>query len=439
MARSASRARGGRSSAARASSCVDAGEPGAWNVAAGMLAPVSEAEFGERELLELGLESARRYADFCAELEDPGYRATGTMVVARDRDEAEALDRLAAFRARARPAGRAAAPVAGAAPGAGAGADDPARARHRGRPLDRPAQARRRAARARSPASSAAARVAALRVEGERGRPASSSPTARTISAGAVVVAAGVHVAQPRRCPTPRASRSARSRARCCGCATRAGPAWSSARSAASTPTSSRAATARYVLGATMEERGWDTTPTAGGVYELLRDLSELVPGVFELEIEELDRGSAARDARQPARDRPRRARRAVWATGHYRNGILLTPSRPTSSAGALAGEPVPDLAAAGRPAALRRSARMKVMLNGETAELRRRRDGRDRAWTSLDLPAAGRGVAVAVDAEVVPRGQWDAHGTARGGAGGDPARDPGRLRWPSPTRTPTS
>ena len=33
-----------------------------------------------------------------AELDDPGYRAVGTLVVARDRDEAEALDRLAAFR-----------------------------------------------------------------------------------------------------------------------------------------------------------------------------------------------------------------------------------------------------------------------------------------------------------------------------------------------------
>ena len=37
---------------------IDDGEPGAWNVAAGMLAPVAEAEFGERELLELGLRSA---------------------------------------------------------------------------------------------------------------------------------------------------------------------------------------------------------------------------------------------------------------------------------------------------------------------------------------------------------------------------------------------
>ena len=50
----------------------------------------------------------------------------------------------------------------------------------------------------------------------------------------------------------------------------------------------------RYVLGATMEERGWDTAPTAGGVYELLRDMSELVPGVLELEIEE----AAAREGR---------------------------------------------------------------------------------------------------------------------------------------------
>src|SRR5215213_5101984 len=77
---------------------LDAGERGAWSVAAGMLAPVAEAEFGERALLELGLESARRYEAFCAGLENPGYRPVGTLVVARDRDEAEALDRLAAFR-----------------------------------------------------------------------------------------------------------------------------------------------------------------------------------------------------------------------------------------------------------------------------------------------------------------------------------------------------
>ena len=51
----------------------------------------------------------------------------------------------------------------------------------------------------------------------------------------------------------------------------------------------------------------------------------------------------------------------------------------------------------------------MRVLVNGEATELA---DGAtvEAAVESLDLPAAGRGVAVAVDAEVVPRGQWGAH-----------------------------
>ena len=50
----------------------------------------------------------------------------------------------------------------------------------------------------------------------------------------------------------------------------------------------------------------------------------------------------------------------------------------------------------------------MKVLLNGESAEFL---DGATvkTAMEALDLPGAGRGVAVAVDAEVVPRGQWEA------------------------------
>jgi sulfur carrier protein len=51
----------------------------------------------------------------------------------------------------------------------------------------------------------------------------------------------------------------------------------------------------------------------------------------------------------------------------------------------------------------------MRVLLNGSETELA---DGAtvEAALHALDLPAAGRGVAVAVDAEVVPRGQWPAH-----------------------------
>jgi glycine oxidase len=52
-----------------------------------MLAPVAEADPGERELLALGLESARRWPAFAAELEEAsgqgvGYRTCGTLVVA---------------------------------------------------------------------------------------------------------------------------------------------------------------------------------------------------------------------------------------------------------------------------------------------------------------------------------------------------------------------
>ena len=51
----------------------------------------------------------------------------------------------------------------------------------------------------------------------------------------------------------------------------------------------------------------------------------------------------------------------------------------------------------------------MRVVLNGAESELPDNATVRE-AIEALDLPAAGRGVAVAVDAEVVPRGQWDTH-----------------------------
>jgi sulfur carrier protein len=56
----------------------------------------------------------------------------------------------------------------------------------------------------------------------------------------------------------------------------------------------------------------------------------------------------------------------------------------------------------------------VKVLLNGEAAELAEGATVRA-AVDSLDLPASGRGVAVAVDAEVVPRTQWDSHELTEG------------------------
>jgi sulfur carrier protein len=51
----------------------------------------------------------------------------------------------------------------------------------------------------------------------------------------------------------------------------------------------------------------------------------------------------------------------------------------------------------------------MKVVLNGSDAEFAPGATVRE-AVEALDLPAEGRGVAVAVDAEVVPRTEWETH-----------------------------
>src|SRR4051794_41215613 len=81
-----------------------AAEPGAGasGVAAGMLAPVTEAEFGEEELLALNLASAAMWPAFAAELAersglDTGFHASGALVAAADRDDGEELRRLYRF------------------------------------------------------------------------------------------------------------------------------------------------------------------------------------------------------------------------------------------------------------------------------------------------------------------------------------------------------
>jgi glycine oxidase len=82
----------------------------------------------------------------------------------------------------------------------------------------------------------------------------------------------------------------------------------------------------RYVLGATMEERGFEPDATAGGVYELLRDAHELVPGVGELHIEELGVGYRPSTPDNAPVVGAGALRGLTWASGHHRNGILLAP-----------------------------------------------------------------------------------------------------------------
>ena len=78
---------------------------GASHVAAGMIAPIAEARPAEAPLLELGLRSAQLFGGFVRELEtatghDVGYTACGTLLVARDEDEARSLERELELRER---------------------------------------------------------------------------------------------------------------------------------------------------------------------------------------------------------------------------------------------------------------------------------------------------------------------------------------------------
>src|SRR5580700_7400476 len=78
------------------------GRDGASWVAAGMLAPVTEAQFGEAGLTALLLEGARGWKEFSAALEqasghDIGYDQSGTLTVALDTSDRAALDQLLAY------------------------------------------------------------------------------------------------------------------------------------------------------------------------------------------------------------------------------------------------------------------------------------------------------------------------------------------------------
>ncbi len=82
----------------------------------------------------------------------------------------------------------------------------------------------------------------------------------------------------------------------------------------------------RLIIGATSEEMGFDTRLTAGGMFELLRGAWEAVPGVYELPILETWTGlrPGSRDNAPILGHTP--IDNLIVATGHYRNGILLTP-----------------------------------------------------------------------------------------------------------------
>jgi glycine oxidase len=105
------------------------------------------------------------------------------------------------------------------------------------------------------------------------------------------------------------------------------------------------------VVGATMEEQGFDTTVTAGGVYELLRDAHELVPGITELPLMETGAGLRPGTPDNAPLLGPTALPGLVAATGHHRNGVLLTPVTADAVSAYLATGVLPAEAAPFTPA----------------------------------------------------------------------------------------
>lgn len=82
----------------------------------------------------------------------------------------------------------------------------------------------------------------------------------------------------------------------------------------------------RLVVGATQEEMGFDTTPTAGPIMRLLERGWEAIPSIFDLAIDSIEAGlrPGSRDHEPLIGDTS--VDGLFYATGHHRHGVLLAP-----------------------------------------------------------------------------------------------------------------
>jgi glycine oxidase len=333
---------------------------GASYAAAGMLAPVAEAAYGEEALLGLCLDSAARYPAFLAELRGacdvPVARTSGaTVVVALDGDDLRALDRLSDYhdelglpvrRLTGRDCRRLepllSPRVRGGLSVEGDHAVDP-------RALVQAllaAGARRGVRLVRRSASS-------LLVESGSARGVRLD-TGEDLTADVVVVAAGswsgptgplgglpAHLVPPVR-PVKGQVLRLRGEPGPAGL-TRTVRGWAHGAPVYVVPYGD----GRVVLGATSEEMGFNTDVTAGGAYELLRDALALVPGLAELELVEATARLRPATPDNAPLIGPTAMPGLVLATGHYRNGVLLAPVTADALAGFLAtGVPAGEVSA---------------------------------------------------------------------------------------------
>jgi glycine oxidase len=348
---------------------VERGAPGAgtsW-VAAGMIAPVAEAALSEQPLLALSLASARAYPAFVTELReasgrDPGYLACGTLMVARDADEAEVLTRELELRSGLGLAVRRVAPSQ-------ARTLEPALAPTLRGALEFP-EDRAIDPRALSAALVAAfadaggelrrADVAGIELAGERVTGVRLSD-GTVMAAGQVVVAAGPWSGAIAGLPEHARVRLRPVKGQILGLRDPGGPGLLRRVLRMQPGYLVPRGDGRYALGASVEERGFDTTITAGPVFELLRDAIELVPGLSELVIEDVIAGIRPGTADNLPAIGPGALTGLHWAVGHYRHGILLTPVTAEIVVAALCDEPVSELAVAVAPRRLSAAAAVPV------------------------------------------------------------------------------
>lgn len=319
------------------------GRGASW-AAAGMLAPVTEAHHGEDQLLALNLASRDRWADFATALEDAagraaGYRESGTVVVARDRDDLAELDALQALlqrhglaveRLTSRELRRL---EPGLSPGVRGGLLAPDDHQVDNRRL----MGALTAACQRAGVRTIRQHALGLVVDGGRVRGCRLADGS-TIRSDTVVLAAGARSGElaglpPGSVPVrPVKGQLLHLRPAPTGATAAAAPlARRNVRVVAGRP--GRPAVyvvprtdGRLVVGATAEERGFDPAVTAGAVLDLLREAYELLPSISELELAETVVGFRPGTPDNAPLIGPGPLEGLVLATGHFRNGILLAP-----------------------------------------------------------------------------------------------------------------
>lgn len=353
---------------------LERGSPGsgATRAAAGMLAPTSEAETAEPVLIDLALDSLRRYPRFVAELEtltglSCQYRTEGTLWVALTRDDEADLHHLEGLQR-----------VKGLTPqrltGAGVLEREP---RLSGRvlsglwvPSDHQVEPRALAhclvAAVLAGGGAIASGVIVTRLETGGGRVRAAGGTGVDgpweTACDAVVLAAGAWSGIGITPPVPglgvRPVKGQLLRLR--------GPRLIEHVVRHPEVYLVPRRDGELVVGATMEEQGYDETPTAGAALDLLRAAWRVLPGIYDLRLVELSVGlrPAVRDHLPVIGGTP--VDGLFVATAHFRHGILLAPATGHYLAELITGGATPsalspfalarltDGEPAGRPTALR-------------------------------------------------------------------------------------